>query len=69
MKSRKLLVFWVIHITLTVILGLIIIAAKEYITSIGVSILMAMLGNGFIYVGGNVVAAWQKSKYYRENFK
>lgn len=69
MKSRKLLVFWVIHITLTIMFILIIIFAKELLASIGVTILMAIIGNGFVYVGGNVAAAWQKSKYYRENFK
>lgn len=69
MKNRKLLVFWVIHITLTIIFILIIIFAKELLASVGISILMAILGNGFIYVGGNVADAWQKSKYYKENFK
>jgi hypothetical protein len=65
MKGRKALVFWVIHITLMLAFGCIIIFAGTQLPAIGPTIIIALVGNGATYIGGNVFAAWQKSKYYR----
>jgi hypothetical protein len=65
MKNRKLLVFIIIHLTLTAMWVIMAIFAREFLNSIGVTIIITMTGNGATYIGGNVASAWQKSKYYR----
>lgn len=64
MKNRKLTVFWTINIQLLIILLLLIFFAPEMLVNFGVSALIAMVGNGACYIGGNVWHAWQKSKYF-----
>jgi len=65
MKGRKATVFWT---TLAVLVALYIgtmIVAPDQISSVGVTIIIMIVGNGATYVGGQVADAWQKSKYYR----
>lgn len=65
LKGRKLLVFIINHITLTAIIILAFFFAPDQIQAIGPTIIIMIVGNGFVYIGGNVADAWQKSKYYQ----
>jgi 5-bromo-4-chloroindolyl phosphate hydrolysis protein len=65
MKGRKAIVFWT---TLGVLVALYVgtmIFAQAMLASVGVTIILALVGNGATYVGGQVADAWQKSKYYK----
>ena len=64
MTNRKIAVFIVNTVVLVVVYVLTLLFAKEVLTSLGVTIIMALVGNGATYIGGNVFAAWQKSRYY-----
>jgi type IV secretory pathway TrbL component len=65
-KSRKILVFWVINLQLLGLFVLSIFIAPDSLTGIGHTLIFGLIGNGAIYIGGNVADAWQKSKYYRQ---
>ena len=65
MKTRKATVFWVTLIVLFVLYALTAFVAKEQLASVGVTIIIMIVGNGATFVGGNVAQAWQKSKYYK----
>lgn len=65
MKKRKTTVFWVINFELVLILILLIFFAKDMLASLGVTVIIMLVGNGATYIGGNVFHAWQKSKYYK----
>ena len=62
--GKKTLVFWVVNIQLLVILILVLFFAKEFLPSIGVTIVGALVANGAAYAGFQVADGWQKSKYY-----
>ncbi len=65
--NRKLIVFILIHITLTLFLMLCILKAADQLQYIGSTIIYCMIFNGFGYVGGNVFHAWQKSKHFNKD--
>lgn len=65
MKKRKTTVFWVINIQLFILTVFLIIFARDMLSSLLPYMIGAMIGNGAVYVGGNVLHAWQKSKYYQ----
>jgi predicted membrane channel-forming protein YqfA (hemolysin III family) len=66
MTNRKLVVFIVNTTLLFAIYVLTLLFAKEVLTSIGITLIMALVGNGATYIGGNVFHAWQKSRHYHE---
>jgi len=66
MKGRKALAFWVINIELLLIILLVAVLAKDMLSSIGVTCVIMLVGNGLTFVGGTVADAWQKSKYYNK---
>ena len=41
------------------------LVARDQLSAVGVTIIIMIVGNGATFVGGNVAAAWQRSKYYR----
>ena len=65
MKTRKATVFWVTMVVLVALYALTALVAAEQLSAVGVTIIIMIVGNGVTFVGGNVAAAWQKSKYYR----
>jgi Ca2+/Na+ antiporter len=64
-KQRKLFVFLTIHFSLLAIFILMIFFAKEQLSVLGTIIIIMMVTNGVIYIGGNVWKAWVKSKYFQ----
>ncbi len=64
-SSRKMTVFWTIHITLAIYLLICIFFAKEYISVIASIIIPAQIINGAVYITGNVADAWQLSNNYK----
>lgn len=51
---------------LLVIYALTAIFAREAVATVGPGVVIALVGNGATYIGGNVVYAWQRSRWYRE---
>jgi len=65
MKGRKATVFF---INLFVLIGLWVsglIFSPDILQANGSLIIIMIVGNGATYIGGNVAAQWQKSKYFR----
>lgn len=65
MKSRKATAFWTTLAILVTFYVLTLILAPDMLASVGVTIVIMVVGNAATYVGGVVADAWQKSKYYR----
>jgi len=65
MKTKKATVFWVTLVVLVALYTLTALVAAEQLSAVGVTIIIMIVGNGATFVGGNVAAAWQKSKYYQ----
>jgi len=65
MKSRKLTAFLVTEIVLVALYVLTLIVASSQIASVGVTIVIMLVGNAATFTGGQVADAWQKSKYFR----
>ena len=65
MKSRKLTVFVVNTVVLTALYVVTALCAREALATVGVTIVVSLVGNGAAYIGGNVFYAYQRSKYFR----
>jgi len=65
MKSRKATAFWTTFLALMALYVLTLIVASELLASVGVTIIIMIVGNAATYVGGVVADAWQRSKYFR----
>ena len=63
MKKRT--AFWVTEVVLVSLYTLTLILAPEQIASVGVTIVLMVVGNGATYIGGSVADSWQRSKYFR----
>ena len=58
-------VFWTTLVVLVVLYVGTAILAPAMLASVGVTIVIMIVGNGATYIGGKRAAAWQKSKYFR----
>jgi len=65
MKTKKATAFWTTEIALIMLYVLTLIFGRELLASVGVTIVIMLVGNAATYVGGAVADAWQKSKYFR----
>lgn len=65
MKTKKATAFWTTQVTLVLLYVLTLILGRELLASVGVTIVIMLVGNAATYVGGAVADAWQKSKYFR----
>lgn len=65
MKTKKATAFWTTEIALIMLYVLTLILGRELLASVGVTIVLMLVGNAATYVGGAVADAWQKSKYFR----
>lgn len=65
MKGRKATAFWTTLFVLISLYVLTLLVASEQIASVGVTIVIMIVGNAATYVGGVVADAWQKSKYFK----
>lgn len=63
-NSKKIIVFWINHITLTIILILIIFFANNALQFMGNHIIYCIIINGAVFSGMRVLNAWQKSNNY-----
>lgn len=65
MIGRKAIVFWVINCELVALFFATLFVASDMIASVGVTIIIMIVGNGATYIGGNVATKWTHSKHYR----
>ena len=65
MRTKKATAFWTTEVVLVALYVLTLLIAREQIASVGVTIIIMLVGNAATYIGGNVADAWQKSKYFR----
>jgi 4-alpha-glucanotransferase len=57
--------FWTTEIVLVALYVLTLLVSAAQIASVGVTIIIMLVGNAATYIGGNVADAWQRSKYFR----
>ena len=65
MRTKKATAFWTTETVLVALYVLTLLVAREQIASVGVTIIIMLVGNAATYIGGNVADAWQRSKYFR----
>lgn len=65
MKGRKLMAFWVTEFVLVGLYVMTLLVSPDQVPSVGVTIIIMLVGNAATFVGGVVASSWQKSKYFR----
>jgi len=65
MKTKKATAFWTTEVVLVMLYVLTLVLGREQIASVGVTIIIMLVGNAATYIGGSVADSWQRSKYFR----
>lgn len=64
MKGRKALAFGIVDIQLVGLYIMTLLISPQILASVGVIIIIMIVGNAATFIGGVVADKWQKSKYY-----
>lgn len=64
-KNRKTIVSLIINIQLVILFLFLLFFSPDTLETLGGTIILSLVGNGAMYIGGNVFHAWQKSKFYQ----
>jgi len=64
--SKKMIIFFCVHITLTIYIILLIIFSKESLTIMGSNIISAQIINAGIATGGRVADDFQRGIYFKK---
>lgn len=66
MKTRKRTAFWTTEMVLVGLYLVTLFVGKDVLAGgLGVAFVSALVGNAFVYIGGQVAQAWQRSAHFR----
>ena len=66
-RHRKLLVFILTEMLLTLFFMAVLFISADSLNGLGITIVVMVVLNGVTYIGGNVLSTWAKSKYFQSD--